>query len=124
MTDQQTQDQKIEAALGPHMAEFGYTAVQRSFVPGKDGAKGPLFSLRFVDVNPDHEMTSKPMVEVFASTMGFYPNQRGEILIYQWNWVGAATSKILVKRLQARGYKARTTIRRGTVCIAVVVPGL
>lgn len=115
------QHEKVIAALGPVLAELGYNHLVR--VTLKD--KG-LLSVRFCDPNPEHSLgglLQQPSVEVYVSDM--WPNERGEIFLHVWNWIGmAAGGRTLAEFLKRKGFAARWTTHRRTKGVRVKLPGL
>jgi hypothetical protein len=106
----------LTAILGPIADRLGYTRVQRTV---RDGM---VLSVKYMDPDPDHGMTDQPCLEVYRRDL--YPNDKGEIFVYVWNWVGSEGPTTAVADLfKSLGHKARVTKHKGTRGVRVVLNG-
>lgn len=117
------QKDQIELAvdiLQPLLAQLGYTKVVRR----KQGTVGGrLLSVEFRNPDPELGMLNQPTVELYVTDA--YPNERGEIFLHVWNWIGMdAGGKRVAAWFEARGFRARWTSHKKSKGVRVVLPGL
>lgn len=72
-------DEAAVRAIGPALADLGYTEVKRNT------CKGEVFSVEFINPTAD-EMTRRPGCELYVRDA--YGNSRGEAFLCVWNWIG------------------------------------
>ena len=102
--------------LAVALAAAGYPTVRQ--VVRKD--KTPI-SVKFIDPVEDHAMTSQPACELYLEDA--YPNNRDEIFLHVWNWIGMGVKATnLVRVLSQHGIEARVTTKNKFNGVAIKVP--
>lgn len=107
--------EQIADKLAPTLARLGYT--RRANVNRK--GDGGVLSIKFYNDTAE-ALTSKPACELYASDA--YPNERGEVVLCVWNWIGMeGPLKQVAAELTKDGLPARATSHRKTRVVKVKV---
>lgn len=91
--------------IAPHLAALGYTKAVPVYTREKR-----LFAWRLKNPDPEAAMTSEPMVEVFTNDA--YPNDRGEVFLHVWSWIGSEAPTHVAQELKRRGLECRVTTHK------------